>query len=279
MFFLQTILTFFLSHKSYDELFRILNQELELVSDWFKANKLSLNLTKTNYIVFCSHRKSIPPQKGNVQIDNIDIPQVKSVKFLGVYVDQHITWNDHIEQITLKIAKNVGILKRISYLLPTKIRLTLYYSMIYPYISYCNMIWASNYNSRLLRIQVLQKKIIRIIAGSPYNSHTAQLFAKFGVLKLVLIKQLQINEFMHRYTYNTLPDSLANFYSLTSDIHSYNTRSITLYRIEFARTNSRRFSIRCTGPEEWNKLPLYLRSISNLKSFKHHLKAWIIDNI
>jgi len=127
------------------------------VSDWFKANKLSLNLAKTNYILFCSHRKSTPQQKGKVQIDTTDIPQVKSVKFLRVYVDQHLTWNNHIEQIALKIAKNIGILKRISYLLPKNIMLTLYYSMIYPYIAYCNMIWASNYNSRLHRINVLQK--------------------------------------------------------------------------------------------------------------------------
>ena len=265
----------FFSHKSYDELFRILNQELLLVSDWFKANKLSLNLAKTNYILFCSHRKSTPQQKGKVQIDTTDIPQVKSVKFLGVYVDQHLTWNNHIEQIALKIAKNIGILTRISYLLPTNIMLTLYYTMIYPYIAYCNMIWASNYNSRLHRINVLQKRVVRLIAGSPYNSHTKQLFMQLGILKIAQIKQLQINEFMHRYTYNTLPSSHANFYSLASDIHSHNTRILASYRSEFARTNTRKFSIRCVGPEEWNRVPQDLRSISNLKLFKHQLRLWL----
>jgi hypothetical protein len=126
----------FFSHKSYDEVFRILNQELLLLSDWFKANKLSLNLAKTNYIIFCSHMKSTPQQKKKVQIDTTDIPQVKSVKFLGVYVDQHLTWNNHIEQIALKIAKNIGILTRISYLLHKNIMLT-FNILFYDLSIYC----------------------------------------------------------------------------------------------------------------------------------------------
>ena len=260
----------FASHRSYHELLLTVNRELLLVADWFKANKLSLNLTKTNYILFCSRRKSSPQQKGNIQIDNVDIPQVTSVKFLGVYVDQHITWNNHIEQIAKKIAKNVGVISRISYLLPTNILLTLYHCLIHPYIAYCNMIWASNYNSRLHRIIVLQKKAVRLIAGFPYNSHT-------GILKVAQIKQIQICEFMHRYTYKTLPSAYVNLYSLASDFHSYNTRNLASYRSEFARTNSRKFSVRCAGPVEWNKLPQGLRCIPNLNLFKQHLRMWLLD--
>ena len=120
------------------------------------------------------------------------------------------------------------------------------------------------------------KKVVRLIAGSPYNSHTKHLFIQLGILKIAQIKQLQINEFMHRYTYNTLPSSHANFYSLASDIHSHNTRILASYRSEFAHTNTRKFSIRCVGPEEWNRIPQDLRSISNLKLFKHQLRIWII---
>ena len=190
----------FVSHKSYDELFRILNENIVLVSEWFRANKLSLNLTKTNYILFCSHRKTIPNLTSKVSIDNVNIPQVKEVKPLVVCVDQYLTWNRHIEHIALKLAKNIGIIKRISYLLPRSILLTLYYSMVYPYLSYCNMIWASNYNSRFKRIIVLQKRIVRIIACSPYSSHSEHLFTQLGILTVLQVKQLQMCEFMHRYT-------------------------------------------------------------------------------
>ena len=121
------------------------------ISDWFRANKLSLNLSKTNYSLFRSHRKAVPQETCELVIDNIEIPQENSVKFLGVYVDQQITWKIHLENVASKISKSIGIIPRIAYLITTNVRLTLYYSLIYPYIVYCNIIRASNYKSRLYR--------------------------------------------------------------------------------------------------------------------------------
>lgn len=268
----------FISHKSYENVHQLLNNELVSVSDWFKANKLSLNLNKTNYIVFSSHRKPVQHQKGTVLIDNTVIPEVTSVKFLGVFIDQHITWNDHINHISLKIAKNVGIISRLAYLLPTNILLTLYYSLIYPYLAYCNMIWATNYISRLHRVIILQKRIVRIILGLPYNSHSDQAFAQLGILKIHQIRLVQICEFMHRYTHKSLPKSYDNYFSLASDFHSYLTRGSRFYRSEYARTNTRQLTVKLAGPALWNVLPQDLRVITNRYQFKKQLKRWIIDN-
>ena len=112
--------------------------------------------------------------------------------------------------------------------------------------------------------------------GLPHNSHTKQAFTQLGILNVEQIKQLQISEFMHRYTYNTLPDVYVNYYNLASDFHSYDTRSVTQYRREFARTNSRKFSIKFTGPSLWNGLPHDLQCISNRTLFKKRLKVWIL---
>ena len=71
--------------------------------------------------MFTSHRKLKPQYNKNIRIDCTDIPQVSSVKFLGVYIDQHLTWTVHIKQITSKIGKNIGIIARIAHILPTKI--------------------------------------------------------------------------------------------------------------------------------------------------------------
>ena len=266
----------FISHNSYENMYQLLNNELELVSDWFKANKLSLNLLKTNYILFSSHRKLQPSHQGSVLIDGTVIPQVKSVKFLGIYIDQHITWNDHIDHISLKIAKNVGIISRLAHILPTSILLTLYYSLIYPYLTYCNMIWASNYPSRLNRIIILQKRIIRIIRRLPYNSHTDQAFAYLGILKLHQIKLMQTAEFMYRYTKRELPNAFDNYFDLVMDIHSYHIRNPAQYRGEFARTNTRSFAIKIAGPSLWNSLPQVLRDIPSRPHFKRELKLYIM---
>src|SRR6218665_3347203 len=86
--------------------------------------------------------------------------------FLGVDVDQSLEWNYHIEKISAKLARNIGIIFRIAYLLQEHIRTSLYYSMIDPYHSYCNAIWASNYHSRLKELTVLQNRDLRVVAGS-----------------------------------------------------------------------------------------------------------------
>jgi len=212
-----------------------------------------------------------------VSIDNTAISQVKSSKFLGVYVDEHLTWKEHIKNISTKIAKNIGILSRISYLLPRNILINLYYSLIYPYLAYCNIAWASTYHSRLKRLIVLQKRAVRIIAGSSFNSHTNPIFHDFNILPVEQINKLQISEFMFRFTHNLLPCAFAGYFSSTSDLHDHNTRSRGAYRGNFARTNSRLFSIKCVGPSVWNSLSHVIRSLPNLSSFKKSVRAYLID--
>ena len=96
----------FFSHKSLYSLFETVNAELSLAADWFCANKLTLNLEKTNFIIFKSHRKTGPLENQMLlNINDVPITQVTSTKFLGVYVDQHMTWKEHINNIALKIAK------------------------------------------------------------------------------------------------------------------------------------------------------------------------------
>jgi len=155
----------FYSNGSWQELTRVVNEELLKIDVWFATNKLTLNLDKTNYILFKSHRKALPTGSFDLRIKDTPIEMVESTKFLGVHIDQHMTWKVHINQISAKIAKNVGILTRIAYLLPRATRLNLYYALIYPYLTYCNMVWASTYASRLSRLIILQKRAVRLVAG------------------------------------------------------------------------------------------------------------------
>src|SRR6218665_144936 len=136
----------------------MINTELPLVNDWFRANMLSLNISKTSFILFCSHKKYIPEMTPLIQIDNIPILQTKSVKFLGT-------------QISNKVSKNIGILSRISYKLPAHTLISLYYSLIYPYLAYCNMIWSSNY---VTRISHLANKSHPYYYKLPYFSHVSE---------------------------------------------------------------------------------------------------------
>jgi Reverse transcriptase (RNA-dependent DNA polymerase) len=267
----------FHSHKSLQELYQIINHELTYVVDWFRINKLSLNIGKTNFILFKSHRKPSPPLNINLLIDGNIIPQVTHTKFLGVIIDQHLNWSEHIKIVSMKIAKNVGVLNRLAFYVPKKVLLNLYYSLIYPYLSYCSIVWASNYANRLHKLHLLQKRAIRVIARVPPRSHTDPLFIKYKILKIDQINILQISEFMYKYTYRLLPQAFNNYFTLTSDTHTYSTRQGQSYRGVFARTNTRLFALRSVGPLTWNSIPLTIRCLSNLKLFKKYMCARLIN--
>src|ERR1043165_6605469 len=89
----------YLMYMYMDQLIKIVNSDLELANDWFKANKLSLNLSKTNYISFRSNKKLVPTLDNPLRIENKLIPQVSSSKFLGIHIDQHLKWDIHIAEI------------------------------------------------------------------------------------------------------------------------------------------------------------------------------------
>src|SRR6218665_2766795 len=87
--------------------FRLINSELILVNNWFINNRLSLNVSKTNYILFRSHRRHLPSTEGVLPINNISIPRVDNARFLGVHIDQFLTWKTHISSVSSKVAKNI----------------------------------------------------------------------------------------------------------------------------------------------------------------------------
>ena len=129
-----------MSHKDLNCLSDMLNLEMNKLSIWFKANKLSLNLKKTKFMVFKPRQKR---SICNIQIsiDNQNIVEVKETNFLGVILDENLNWKSEISHVASKVAKSIGIISRCSFFLPKSSLRMLYFSLIYPYFYYCNIIW------------------------------------------------------------------------------------------------------------------------------------------
>src|SRR6218665_3305345 len=108
---------------------------------------------------------------------------------------EHLTWNEHIKVTSNKIAKNIGIIRKISYLLPSSVLTSLHYTLVYPYLLYGNIIWASNYDTRVKPMVLLQKRIIRIIVGDKYYAHASHRFKQLGILKFQQINRYLIGIF------------------------------------------------------------------------------------
>ena len=269
----------FMSDKSIHVLVNKMNIELKLVGDWFKANKLSLNLEKTNFILFCSRRKlaNVPRCDISINIDNQCISKVTSAKFLGVHIDEHLTWSEHINVISKKISKNIGIISRVKHLMPRNILVSLYYSLIYPYMSYCNVTWASTYHTRLTILTTLQKRAIRIVCNVPFRAHTKPLFRDLKILHFDCINKLQIGIFMYKLNSNLMVTSFDHWFCKNSEVHDHYTRSANKYHQESVRTTTRQHTIRIIGPLFWNSLPNELTSASTMYQFKYKLKLFLLN--
>ena len=268
----------FYSNKNIDTLFEIVNKELIKINIWFQANKLSLNANKTNYIFFHKPRmeKNIPFNLPILRINDTEIKRKQSIKFLGVLVDEHLTWKNHIELLETKIAKNIGVLYKASKLLNFKCLKNIYFALIHSYINYANIAWGSSYRTGLNNIMLKQKQAARIILHKDRLTHSRPLMKKINALNVYQINLYQISIFMYQVKHGTIPKIFNN--DFTSVDHSYRTR-FALNSFQLPRSSkTSKFSILLRGPKLWNEfLTSDEKNIPTLSSFKIELKKKILD--
>ena len=175
--------------------------------------------------------------------------------------------------------KSIGIIRKISGFISQNALHILYYSLIYPHLSYCNIVWASTYPTNLHKLFITQKKFVRLATFSNYLSPSAPLFKKLNILSIYDINTLQSCIFIYKYINlpNLLPKSFNTFFTLNSQIHSYNTRQADKFHQPFRRTTHSQFSITYRGSLLWNTHSIVAQLSSSLSHFKHRLKARLIE--
>ena len=265
----------FRSDKDIINLVNTVNNELCSLSDWFKANKLSLNIKKTKYILFTNRIVDMAALNLKINIDNVFLECVNHTKFLGVFIDKKLSWNEHINYISLKISRGLGILSRLRRLLPCDTLLVIYNTLVYPYLSNCCIAWGYAAKKVLHRIIILQKRAVRIITGAAYRSSTGPLFKKLKILKLTDISLFQTLQFMYKFKNDILPIACADF-CLRSERSVYSIRNYSQFIVPAFHTLVYERSIRVSGPKEWNLISSEFRDISSFITFKQKLLLYMI---
>ena len=143
--------------------------ELSKLYAWLNINKLSLNISQTNFMMFLSSEST---QTFNISINGVNIMRVCAVKCLGVYLDDELNWKEHITYICHKLSKSISMSYKVSQTLNTNALRSLYSYLILPYISYCAEIFGNTYPSNILPVLLRQRKAIKIIAGAICLDHT-----------------------------------------------------------------------------------------------------------
>ena len=150
-------------------------------------------------------------------------------------INENLTWSNHITTLITKVSKNIGVIRKVSKILPSDVLYSLYNTLIKPYFEYCNIVWATNKTILFDKLFILQKKAIRIITSSRWNTHTASLFQEKCILK---------------------------------DIHGYDTRHCKDIHLTYFRTNLRGSCIQINGPKVWNAIPVLIKNVKTVHAFK-----------
>ena len=145
-------------------MFQVANTELKSVDTWLTANKLSLNIDKTNYIVFRTPRSKLSVQH-TLQLRKKDIKRVASLKFLSIIVHEHLSWKPHMEALLKKIRITCSVVNKIRNHLSQRFFLLLYISMIKSHLQYCIMTWCNGNKTMIKHLQTAVNKFIRMIFG------------------------------------------------------------------------------------------------------------------
>ena len=250
-------------------------QEFNRVLDWLAANKLIINLSKTHLMLFTTRTR---PETISIQAKGQLINEIKEVKFLGVILDSDMKWNSHIEHISKKISKSVSILKMLKFTFPSNVLKNIYFSLIYPYFTYCNLVWGSAVSTHTDILVKLQKKAVRSISKVGYLDHTAPLFNNLKLLQVHEIYNYNCAKFIYQCYNNKSFKNFKDKLCTNSDYHDHNTRSKDLLRKPKGRLKLFDNTALERGIELWNTMFDCTKNASTILSFKSQLKSYMMNN-
>ena len=248
------------------------NRNLKLIVKWFRANKLSINLIKSESMLFTRRNMHFPLSP--VLLDGKEISYNYSFKFLGIILDFKLNWISHIKRVQSKVNSACGILFQIRNKLTRQVARMVYMALAYPYLNYCNVLWASSHNSHLHSLFITQKKLIRRIMKKHRTEPSTPLFKKLNILKLKDVNNLNAGIFVFKSLHNLIPSPINYEYRLHGP---YNLRTNNQLNIPFGRSNQYQRFIEIRGAKLWNDLPIETRSARTIFTFKKKLKFYYLN--
>ncbi len=259
------------------ELERTINFELIKASNWFIANRLSLHPQKTQFLVISNVNVVTP--KLNLSIMGTKINQVgkdfkdKAIKFLGIWVDEKLTWSHHIDKVAGKLRSILFHLNKVRNLLPEKLKLMLYNGLFKPHLEYCLTIFG-HCTSKIKVLETLQKRAIRAVYKKNKLAHAEPLFKQGGTLKLQDLYKLNVMSLLRKQIDEILPINIQTAFIF---YHNQN-RKKNVFRSEFpvnALIDKLPYYL---FPRSWNNLAICENLQLTVKSFKSMVKKHYLEN-
>ena len=282
---------------------KTVNEELKKLSLWLNLNRLALNIDKTNFVIFRANR----PMYHNVTLvmNRKALVQKDHVKYLGVLLDEHLTWRHQLNSVSKKISRGIGILSLLKNCMETKLLKNIYYSLVYSHLNYGVQAWGSASPTDLEKILILQKKAVRIMSGVQYFQiydqppgplpESEPLFKNLEILKIRDVFKLNIATFIYNTLNNESPSIFSDWFIYRHLVHEHTTRSAAVIIqsehfdvgyvepskiLHTQRHKLEKYGkrlIQVYGPVLWNSFPVNIKDASSIHVFKRLVKKHFFD--
>ena len=265
---------------------KTMNKELEKLHEWLCLNRLSLNISKTNFVIFHARGK-VKGSVVTILINKQAIDEVISVKYLGILIDSQLTFKNHIDELSKKVSRAIGVLYKLRPYVTAKILTNVYYAIVYPFLLYGVVVWGNACKTLLEPIHIMQKKIVRMIT---YNdnyptipgplAHSPPLFHKLNMLNIYDIYNLQAGKFVFESLNNIGPAQSIIKFVRASEIHDHNTRYAEVGGFYVVSVRTKKYGLKALkveGKTVWDAIPTHIQDSQTKKSFIVNYKKSLIS--
>ena len=231
---------------------------------------ITLNEKKSKFMLIGGHQRLKCCSGVSIGINGTMLEWVDTFKYLGITINQKMTWNDHIESLVSKANQRIGLLRRVKHLLPRHVRVTLYNALILPILDYADIVWGDKDNIMLMNmLQIVQNKAAKTILDLPMYSSSTE------ALSTLEFKPLRERRFYHRcllvYKIKNEQIDYQFDFVLNSDVHQYNTRRKNDYHLQRVKTNLGKQTFSYLSLNDFNTLPTAVKETNSLSTFKLHV--------
>ena len=258
----------FLSDNDSKKLENTLNTELKKVSDWLVANKLTLNVKKSNVLLFRQGNKQ-PPPPINIIINGLAVDEKESAKYLGIIMDNKLSFKQHIEHVKAKLVKGCAILNMVKHYVPKHILINTYNAHIQPHIDYGLTVWGYTHKTHILPVERQQRKAVRIMNFMKKQDDPYPFFKTDNILRIDQNVKLSSAKLLWKTSNKLVPPT----------IHSlFNSRNKNCFHVPYRRIDLTQNCLSYKGTQSWNRIPQKIRSANTLNTFKVNYKKFLLNS-
>ena len=246
---------------------------------WFDSNKLTLHLGKSTYTIFQSTKRSENPYEEYFSLNGTKIYRTECTKYLGLYIDDKLSWKNHVNELNNNLIKYTGIFHRIRNLIPPKMATQLYHAFISSKLSYGIEVYGMTKKSTIKPLQVMQNRILKILHFKNQRYPTQTLYSDLNLLKINEMHMHQVAVLIYKHSKDMLPPIFDKIFN--PDIGRC-PRSLNRRNMLFTTTSSNRahgtllFNNYCC--KLWNQIPNNIKHSMSINTFKGQIKTFLMHN-